>query len=75
MSDLPKAVYINEEGPREGFQIEKGDILCYHSPETGKIEEKAIILNTADGQTRVACDRHNLKLAHRDAQDFFGGVF
>ncbi len=55
--------------------IEKGDILCYHSAETAKIEEKAIILNTADGQARVACDRHNLKLAHRDAQDFFGGVF
>jgi hydroxymethylglutaryl-CoA lyase len=26
MSDLPKAVHINEEGPREGFQIEKGAI-------------------------------------------------
>ncbi len=26
MSDLPKAVRINEEGPREGFQIEKGPI-------------------------------------------------
>ena len=26
MSDLPKAVRINEEGPREGFQIESGDI-------------------------------------------------
>ena len=33
MSDLPKAVYINEEGPREGFQIEKGDI-----PTARKIE-------------------------------------
>ena len=26
MSDLPKEVAINEEGPREGFQIEKGPI-------------------------------------------------
>ena len=26
MSDLPKAVQINEEGPREGFQIEPGPI-------------------------------------------------
>jgi len=26
MADLPQAVRINEEGPREGFQIEKGVI-------------------------------------------------
>jgi hydroxymethylglutaryl-CoA lyase len=26
MSDLPKAIRISEEGPREGFQIEKGPI-------------------------------------------------
>src|SRR5919206_5162738 len=26
MSDLPKTVQINEEGPREGFQIEPGPI-------------------------------------------------
>jgi hydroxymethylglutaryl-CoA lyase len=26
MADLPKSVRINEEGPREGFQIEKGPI-------------------------------------------------
>ena len=26
MSDLPKKVHIHEEGPREGFQIEKGPI-------------------------------------------------
>ena len=26
MSDLPRSVAINEEGPREGFQIEKGPI-------------------------------------------------
>src|SRR5215213_10006654 len=33
MSDLPKKVIINEEGPREGFQIEKGPI-----PTARKIE-------------------------------------
>jgi hydroxymethylglutaryl-CoA lyase len=26
MSDMPKFVQLNEEGPREGFQIEKGPI-------------------------------------------------
>ena len=26
MSDLPSSIHINEEGPREGFQIEKGPI-------------------------------------------------
>src|SRR6266702_3930056 len=26
MSDLPQSVQINEEGPREGFQFEKGPI-------------------------------------------------
>jgi hydroxymethylglutaryl-CoA lyase len=26
MADLPKSVTINEEGPREGFQIERGTI-------------------------------------------------
>jgi len=33
MSDLPKTVHIKEEGPREGFQIEKGPI-----PTARKIE-------------------------------------
>ncbi len=33
MSDLPKAIRINEEGPREGFQFEKGPI-----PTARKIE-------------------------------------
>lgn len=33
MSDLPKSVHIHEEGPREGFQIEKGPI-----PTARKIE-------------------------------------
>jgi|GEM_PF-5734212 hypothetical protein len=26
MSDLPAAVHINEEGPREGFQIEAASL-------------------------------------------------
>ena len=33
MSDLPASVHINEEGPREGFQFEKGPI-----PTARKIE-------------------------------------
>ena len=33
MSDLPKAIHIKEEGPREGFQFEKGPI-----PTARKIE-------------------------------------
>ncbi|GGE46229.1 hydroxymethylglutaryl-CoA lyase [Agaricicola taiwanensis] len=33
MSDLPKAIRINEEGPREGFQFEKG-----HIPTERKLE-------------------------------------
>ncbi len=33
MSDLPAEVHITEEGPREGFQIEKGPI-----PTARKIE-------------------------------------
>lgn len=33
MSDIPKSVHINEEGPREGFQIEAGTI-----PTARKIE-------------------------------------
>jgi isopropylmalate/homocitrate/citramalate synthase len=28
MSDLPKRISINEEGPREGFQIEPGPIAA-----------------------------------------------
>ncbi len=26
MSDLPRRIQLHEEGPREGFQIEKGPI-------------------------------------------------
>jgi hydroxymethylglutaryl-CoA lyase len=33
MSDLPKQVTINEEGPREGFQIEKGPIPTHRKVE------------------------------------------
>ena len=31
MSDLPKRVFIKEEGPREGFQFEKGPIATARS--------------------------------------------
>ena len=37
--------------------IEKGQIQCYFSAETNKIEEKTLILQTADGAARIACDR------------------
>jgi len=33
MSDLPKKIFIDDEGPREGFQIEK-----QHIPTARKIE-------------------------------------
>ena len=33
MSDLPRSITVHEEGPREGFQIEKGPI-----PTARKIE-------------------------------------
>jgi hydroxymethylglutaryl-CoA lyase len=33
MSDLPAKVHITEEGPREGFQIEKGPIATAHKIE------------------------------------------
>jgi len=33
MSDLPKSVVLNEEGPREGFQIEPGSIPTEHKIE------------------------------------------
>ena len=40
MSDLPQSVQINEEGPREGFQFEKGlerAIACGRLDLTGSI--------------------------------------
>jgi len=41
MSDLPKAIVINEEGPREGFQIESNFV-----PTTRKIELIDALSNT-----------------------------
>lgn len=41
MSDLPKSIEINEEGPREGFQIESGDI-----PTARKVELIDALSNT-----------------------------
>src|SRR3974390_199332 len=46
MSDLPKRVHITEEGPREGFQIEKGPIATAR-----KIE--LIDALSATGLTRI----------------------
>jgi CRP-like cAMP-binding protein/thioredoxin reductase/Na+-translocating ferredoxin:NAD+ oxidoreductase RNF subunit RnfB len=37
--------------------IEKGDIQCYYNAEPARVEPSAIILNTADGEARVPCDR------------------
>lgn len=48
MSDLPKFVRINEEGPREGFQIEKGPI-----PTARKIELIERLADTGLKQIQV----------------------
>jgi hydroxymethylglutaryl-CoA lyase len=48
MSDLPKSVRINEEGPREGFQIEKGPI-----PTGRKIELVDALSRTGVQQIQV----------------------
>ncbi len=37
--------------------IEKGDVQCYYSSDPARIEGKVLILNTADGEARVPCDR------------------
>ena len=49
MSDLPKSVRINEEGPREGFQIEPGPI-----PTARKIELIDALSETGLRQIQVA---------------------
>jgi hydroxymethylglutaryl-CoA lyase len=49
MSDLPKFVRINEEGPREGFQFEKGAI-----PTARKIELIDALSQTGLKQIQVA---------------------
>src|SRR5688572_14222419 len=49
MSDLPKSVRINEEGPREGFQIKSGDI-----PTARKIELIEALSETGLKQIQVA---------------------
>src|SRR3990170_4131367 len=48
MGDFPKFVRINEEGPREGFQIEKGPI-----PTARKIELIDSLSKTGLGQIQV----------------------
>jgi hydroxymethylglutaryl-CoA lyase len=49
MSDLPKAIQINEEGPREGFQFERGPI-----PTARKIELIDSLSETGLKQIQVA---------------------
>ena len=49
MSDFPKTVQINEEGPREGFQIEKGPISTAR-----KIELVDSLSETGLAQIQVA---------------------
>ena len=49
MSDLPKFVHLNEEGPREGFQFEKGAI-----PTARKIELIDALSLTGLKQIQVA---------------------
>jgi hydroxymethylglutaryl-CoA lyase len=49
MSDLPKAIQINEEGPREGFQFERGAI-----PTARKIELIDSLSETGLNQIQVA---------------------
>src|SRR5262249_33272409 len=48
MADLPKSVRINEEGPREGFQIEKGPI-----PTARKVELIEALSGTGLKQIQV----------------------
>lgn len=49
MADMPKSVQIREEGPREGFQIEKGDI-----PTARKIEFIDALSKTGLKQIQIA---------------------
>ena len=49
MADFPKTVQINEEGPREGFQIEKGPITT-----AAKIELVDSLSETGLNQIQVA---------------------
>jgi hydroxymethylglutaryl-CoA lyase len=49
MSDLPSTVHIKEEGPREGFQFEKGDI-----PTARKIELVDSLSRTGLKEIQVA---------------------
>jgi hydroxymethylglutaryl-CoA lyase len=49
MSDIPTRVQINEEGPREGFQFEKGPI-----PTARKIELIDVLSETGINHIQVA---------------------
>jgi hydroxymethylglutaryl-CoA lyase len=69
MSDLPKSVRINEEGPREGFQIEKGPI-----PTARKIELIEALSRTGLKQIQVTSFVNPKKVpGTADAEDVVRG--
>ncbi len=37
--------------------IEKGDIQCYYNAAPVRVEDKALVLETADGEATIPCDR------------------
>ena len=57
MSDFPKFVQINEEGPREGFQFEKGPISTERKIELiDALSETGLTTSRSPrSSTRTAC--------------------
>ncbi len=69
MSDLPKSVKINEEGPREGFQIESGSI-----PTARKIEFIEALSGTGLKQIQIVSFVNPKKVpGMADAEDVVRG--
>jgi hydroxymethylglutaryl-CoA lyase len=69
MSDMPKSVYINEEGPREGFQIESGPI-----PTARKIEFIEALSGTGLKQIQIVSFVNPKKVpGMADAEDVVRG--
>ncbi len=56
MSDLPQSVQINEEGPREGFQFERGPIATARKVEL----IDALSVNEKGLERAIACGRLDL---------------
>ena len=56
MSDLPRSVSISEEGPREGFQIEKGPIPTERKidPREGRPLGEIVLPEHGDGSDLAA---------------------